>query len=96
MPGGIFVFSTHGSRYFDKMLPFERNHLLRDGSYTKSIRKKGHRLMTSYNVAAVFRKEIQPWFEVVRFYDGTEHPEKTGGQDLWVARKGTGQSHSDS
>lgn len=85
--GGIFVFSTHGRMYFDKILPFEKELLLTDGSYTKSIHKKGHRLMTSYNLEKVLRKQIEPWFKVLRFYDGADHPKKIGGQDLWVVRR---------
>lgn len=84
---GIFLFTTHG-RFFDsKLLNAEKNILYKEGSFTKDFKKEGHRMMSTYNSELSFRKLLQPYFEVLEFYDGSIDQSRTGGQDLWIVRK---------
>lgn len=84
---GIFLFTTHGSKYLNKLLPTEQKELFANGVYTKSYYKKGHRLMSTYNLSNKFKLIIEKYFDLLEFYDGEKHPEKLGGQDLWIVRK---------
>ena len=86
-PGGIFFFSTHGKNFRSKLTKRELKELQLRGAYTKAFKRKGHRMMTTYNTAEAFRNCLHPFFEVLRFYDGHDHPEAAGGQDLWIVRK---------
>lgn len=84
---GIFLFTTHGSFFDSKLLKSEKDILLEKGSFTKDFKNEGHRMMSTYNSALSFRKLLQPYFEVLEFYDGSIDSSRTGGQDLWIVRK---------
>jgi SAM-dependent methyltransferase len=86
-PGGVFLFTTHGIHYEAQLLPDERKTLAVSGVFTKSYNKKGHRMMTSYNRRESFECLLQGYFHVVEYYDGGRHPEKMGGQDMWIVQK---------
>lgn len=86
-PGGIFLFTTHGSYYFHQLLANEKKSLILDGSFTRQYKRKGHRLMTTYNVESSFKIVLAPYFELLKFYDGSQNLDKMGGQDLWIVKK---------
>jgi SAM-dependent methyltransferase len=78
---GVFLFTTHGRSYDNKLLPGEKQVVDRQGAFTKTYRREGHRMMTTYNRADAFAEWLKPWFDVLEFRDGA------GQQDLWIARK---------
>lgn len=84
---GIFLFSTHGKRFDDKLDEADKTILYRDGGITKNYKQKGHRMMTTYNNAENFKIILSNFFEIVDFFDGTIYSEKFGGQDLWICKK---------
>ena len=84
---GIFLFSTHGNLHLSKLTKGEKEILNRDGGYSKSYYKKGHRLMSSYNDPDKFKTVVEKYFVVLEYYDGINHYDKLGGQDLWIVRK---------
>ncbi|MDD2794199.1 MAG: class I SAM-dependent methyltransferase [Sediminibacterium sp.] len=85
-PGGILILSTHGSNYTSRLSGRELETYLR-GAYTRSYHEKGHRLICTYNHAAHFRQALATYFMIQEFYDGKSHPNKLGGQDLWIVQK---------
>lgn len=85
-PGAILILSTHGSRYTRQLSDREMESYL-GGAYTRSYHEKGHRLVCTYNHAAHFRKALEAYFEIQEFYEGKSHPNKLGGQDLWILQK---------
>lgn len=86
-PNGIFLFSTHGTNYFDKLSESQMLSLKENGFYTISFSQKGHRMMTTYNISQSFSKILQNNFEIINFFEGKLFKEKVGGQDLWIVRK---------
>jgi ubiquinone/menaquinone biosynthesis C-methylase UbiE len=84
---GIFLFTTHGSFFYKKLLGSEKKALDTNGVFTKSYNKKGHRMMSTYNSAEAFRKIVEKYFTVLDFYDGEMNKDKTGRQDVWIVRK---------
>ena len=83
----IFLFTTHGENYVDQLSHSEKNHLSGLGYFTRNYEAKGHRMMTTYNDAALFKLQLAPYFDVLEFHDGKSDLSKTGGQDLWIVRK---------
>ena len=84
---GILLITTQGCHYIQKLLPVEKREFSSTGMITKSFRKKGHRLMSTYHDAAIFKQLLTPYFEVLEFQEGSSNQEKAGGQDLWILRK---------
>ncbi len=84
---GILIITTHGDHYTDQLTGSEKRRLHRDGIYTRSYRKKGHRAMATYHAADKFRKILAPFFTVLEYYDGQWNINKIGGQDLWLLQK---------
>ena len=85
--GGVFLFTTHGKKY-DKNLTQRQIHKLDlKGSLTMEYKKKGHRMMGTYNRYEKFKQQVENYFLILEYYDGAEHPDKVGGQDLWIVRK---------
>jgi len=84
---GIFLFTTHGKNYFDKLNESQLKELHTFGSYTITYNKKGHRMRATYNEYNSFRTQIEEFFEILEYYDGLTHIEKVGGQDLWIVKK---------
>lgn len=85
--GGVFIFSTHGKKYFSKLTTTEQQILQQQGSYTKSYSQKGHRLMSTYNNQENFKQIVLKYFSIIQVFDGASHLEKLGGQDLWIVKK---------
>ncbi|MFZ2785258.1 MAG: methyltransferase domain-containing protein [Sediminibacterium sp.] len=85
-PGGILILSTHGSNYTRQLSDRELEQYLR-GAYTQSYSEKGHRLICTYNHAFHFQQALCTYFSLREYYDGKSHPNKLGGQDLWIVQK---------
>lgn len=86
-PGGILWFTTQGEVYTRQLLDFEKRKLHTKGIYTRSGNRPGHRMMTTYHYAPLFREYLSRYFSVRHFYSGKTHPSKTGGQDVWIVQK---------
>jgi SAM-dependent methyltransferase len=87
IPGGIFLFTTHGKNYYQQLAAKELKQLDKEGYFTRSYPDKGHRMMTTYNEAGQFKIMVSAYFDVLEFHDGQVDHGKTGGQDLWILRK---------
>lgn len=85
-PGGILILSTHGSRYTKQLSDGELEQYLK-GAYTRTYSEQGHRLICTYNHAFHFQQDLSAYFIVQEYYDGKSHPNKLGGQDLWILQK---------
>ena len=44
-------------------------------------------MMSTYNQKDYFKKQLDPYFEILEYYDGKSNLNKVGGQDLWIVRK---------
>ena len=86
-PGGVFLFTTHGRMYFQHLKNKQLKALTKEGRYTIMYHQKGHRMMGTFNVYDSFRKEVEHYFEVLEYYDGSENVSKVGGQDLWIVKR---------
>ncbi|HJV19463.1 MAG TPA: methyltransferase domain-containing protein [Sediminibacterium sp.] len=85
-PGGILILSTHGSNFTRQLSDRELEQYLR-GAYTTAYSQKGHRLICTYNHAFHFQQALSTYFNLREYYDGKSHPNKLGGQDLWIVQK---------
>jgi ubiquinone/menaquinone biosynthesis C-methylase UbiE len=85
--GGLFIFTTHGEHFYNKLNTQEFKKLLKHGCFTQAYEQAGHRMMSTYMVADEFRKKLAPCFDVLEFHAGHLDLSKTGGQDLWILRK---------
>lgn len=83
----VLLVTTQGSYYQHKLLPAQKRTLHQKGVYTQTYRQQGHRMMSTYHTSEYFRKILQPFFTVLEYYSGSSHPEKAGGQDLWILQK---------
>ena len=86
-PSTVAVISTHGNNFFDQLSEKEKQTVLTKGSFTLDYTTHGHRLMTTFNEPITFRSILEQFFEIKAFYEGKSHPEKLGGQDLWIVTK---------
>jgi len=86
-PGGVFLFTSHGTNCFENLLANEREELDKKGVFTKLYPQKGHRLMATYNKTENIIEMICNKFEVAEFYEKEEAIKKTGKQDLWILKK---------
>lgn len=84
---GIFLFTTHGTHYVDKLSETQKTQLHLEGFYTISFIQKGHKMMTTHNLSQRFAEIIENKFEIISFFEGKHFKEKAGGQDLWIVRK---------
>ncbi len=84
---GIFLFTTHGKKYEINLGAREKETLHNQGALTIDYQKKGHRMMSTYNSYQHFKIAVERYFDVLEYYCGMEHPEKLGGQDVWIVRK---------
>jgi ubiquinone/menaquinone biosynthesis C-methylase UbiE len=86
-PSGIFLFTTHGEKYFSHLTKEQNKVLLSKGMYTKTYKQKGHRMMSTYNEPNHLKKLLSPFFEVLEYVNGNENETKIGGQDLWIVKR---------
>jgi len=87
LPGGIFLFTTHGSKTFERLDQSSLKALEEKGAYTMTYPQKGHKMMSTYNTYEDFAARLKPSFDILEFYSGKDHPGKVGGQDMWIVRK---------
>ncbi len=85
--GAVAIISTHGNYYYNQLSAKEQESISTNGSLTNEYKKDGHHLMTTYNDPIAFRELLEQFFEIKAFYEGKSHPEKLGGQDLWIVTK---------
>lgn len=86
-PDGILLLTTHGSNYIHQLRLDEKRQLSGYGIYSRQYPQPGHRMMTSWHQPLLFKKMLEPYFEVKEMYEGKEHPQKAGGHDLWILQK---------
>ncbi|KAF0241487.1 MAG: type 11 [Chitinophagaceae bacterium] len=86
-PNAMIIFSTHGAAFIHQLNKQEQIEFNLNGYFTRYYKKAGHRMMTTYNSANHFEQSIEHYFTVLEYYNGKSHPEKLGGQDLWILRK---------
>ena len=43
--------------------------------------------MTTYFDANFLKEQLLPYFDIEHFWEGKFHPEKMGGQDVWVLKQ---------
>jgi len=84
---GILLISTQGDFYLPDLLPGEKRILAREGIFTKSYPRHGHRMMSTYHNQNHFKKLVNPLFTILEYYPGNANPHKLGGQDLWILKK---------
>lgn len=84
---GIFLFTTHGKMYESHLNEKAAEELKSKGAFLQPYKQKGHRMMTTYNSYENFKTSIEPYFEILEYYDGEKFPEKAGRQDLWIVKK---------
>jgi ubiquinone/menaquinone biosynthesis C-methylase UbiE len=84
---GVLFVTTQGTRYRHKLLPWQQRAWHKKGIFTQNYRQKGHRMMSTYHTPEYFRKMVQPFFTVLAHYSGASHPEKAGGQDVWILQR---------
>lgn len=85
-PGGIFLFTTHGSAFDRLMDRTEREELRTTGCITQSYPKAGHRMMTTLHDARTLSTWLWGSFEILSLIEGRSDPCAAGGQDLWILR----------
>lgn len=84
---GVLLITTQGEMYRNRLSSAENKFLDKAGLYTQRYPKKGHRMMSTYHLPDHFKEMLNPYFIVKEFYAGKMHPEKMGGQDLWILQK---------
>ncbi|TAH09350.1 MAG: class I SAM-dependent methyltransferase [Sphingobacteriia bacterium] len=85
--GGIAIVSTHGSNYHHQLSTKQLRILNSEGVFTNNYKEQGHLLMSTYNNPEFFYKMASQYFEIEAYYNGKTHPDKLGGQDIWVMKK---------
>ena len=85
-PGGIFIVSTQGSAYKDKMLKNEITEFEKGNLVTRNYLKEGHRIFSAFQPEA-FMKNVFKDFEIIDCQKGEEGRSIHGKQDTWIVRK---------
>ncbi len=83
----VAIISTHGIHYYNQLSTKEQQTIITSGSLTNEHKINGHHLMTTYNDPTAFRILLEQFFLIKAYYEGKSHPEKLGGQDLWIVVK---------
>ncbi|NCI46921.1 class I SAM-dependent methyltransferase [Sediminibacterium soli] len=86
-PGGVAVVTTHGDCYLNKLTRARRLAWERQGVAVQAYGQPGKRIFATYHHPAFFRKLLEEYVTVLEYHNGKTHPEKTGGQDLWIIQK---------
>lgn len=82
--GAVAIISTHGIHYYHQLSAKEQQTITSCGSLTNEYKNDGHHLMATYNDPTAFRVLLEQFFIIKTYYEGKSHPEKLGGQDLWI------------
>jgi ubiquinone/menaquinone biosynthesis C-methylase UbiE len=91
-PSGIFLITTMGTNFTHQLNTNEKKVLQTNGILEKAYQEKkivtvGDRNFSVYETAAFIENLIKDHFNILQFYDGSQYPEKFGGQDLWILQK---------
>lgn len=84
-PGGLLIFSTHGSYYLPRLSSQERQQFLGGQLVTRFTSAAGSNLCNTYHPETFIRRELAPGWSVAAFV-----PEGALGnprQDAWVFRR---------
>ena len=84
-PGGLLIFSTHGSYYLPRLSNEERQRFLDGKLVVRFEAAAGSNLCNAYHPEIFVRGELSPGWDVIAF-----HPEGAHGnprQDAWVFRR---------
>ena len=85
-PGGIFIVTTQGSAYKDKMLKSEIAEFEKGNIVTRDYLKEGHRIFSAFQPES-FMKDLFKEFEIIDCQKGEEGRSIHGKQDTWIVRK---------
>ena len=86
-PGAVIFISTQGEAFTHQLSEKQQAILNRSGGFTIPFPESGHRMTSTYNTENGFRRLIETHFTIGEYYNGKSHPNKMGGQDLWLIRK---------
>jgi SAM-dependent methyltransferase len=84
-PGGLLIFSTHGSCYLSRLSGDDRRRFLDGNLVVRFGSAAGSNLCSAFHPEAFVRRELAPGWEVAAFA-----PEGARGnprQDTWVFRR---------
>ena len=84
---GVFLFTTHGKSYDENLTAKKLRELDLKGFVTMEYKKAGHRMMSTHNRYEDFKRLVNTYFLILEYTDGAKHPDKIGGQDLWIVKK---------
>lgn len=85
-PGGIFIVSTQGEAFKNKMLENERLRFEKGELVVRSFSKEGHRIFSTFQPETFVRKLFAS-FDIAIFQNAAEGNSMNGMQDTWVLRK---------
>ena len=86
-PGGVFLFTTHGTAFRRLISSTEQKRLLSEGCITHAYPKAGHRMMTTLHDASWLKGWLSEYVEIACHIEGDTDLTAAGGQDLWIVRK---------
>lgn len=86
-PNGIAWLTTHGQYFVKRLSQKEKREIETTGVYNTYFHQPGHRMMSTYHLPEKFRMVLAEKFEILEYWDGEQHPNKAGKQDLWILRK---------
>ena len=84
---GIIWITTHGNHFIKKLSKQQQQQIKSEGIYHTPFAKKGHRMMSTYHLPEKLGMLLKEKFEILEYWDGEQHPNKAGKQDLWILRK---------
>ncbi|MEP7165269.1 MAG: class I SAM-dependent methyltransferase [Ferruginibacter sp.] len=84
--GGIFIVTTQGSAYIDKMLKREINEFENGNLVTRNYQKEGHRIFSAFQPESFMRNLFND-FEIIEFQQGATGHSIHGKQDTWIVQK---------
>lgn len=84
-PGGLLIFSTHGSYYLPRLGKQERRQFLKGELVTRFASATGSNLCNTYHPETFVRRELAPGWDVAVFE--AEGARGNPRQDAWVFRR---------
>lgn len=85
--GGILFITTHGTNFLHQLSKKECEIFLSEKGYTPSDHGQNSRDITTYNNPDFFSVLLPKNLEILAHYEGKSHPQKAGGQDVWIIQK---------
>lgn len=84
-PGGLLIFSTHGSYYLPRLGKEERRQFLKGELVTRFASAAGSNLCNTYHPETFVRRELAPGWDIAVFE--AEGARGNPRQDAWVFRR---------